>query len=142
MTRSKRLNYRALNIRSFIQYLFLETLHLQSSYIQFIISINNWRKSFTLPQKHSEFPLVNFWKGRKKMNIVNILGLFLNIIGSLLIAFSYGNLKGLMAIWNSKDCKLNYPVGMTRPRWFFIGVFLLILGFIMQFIVAIARILH
>lgn len=70
------------------------------------------------------------------MNIINIAGLLLNAMGSLAVAFSFGDLKGLPGKLTPEKSKLIYPVGVIKPKIFYIGIIFIIIGFLLQFVFA------
>jgi len=64
---------------------------------------------------------------------LNQLGLVLNIIGTLFVAFAFGNPLYTAEQTDSKGRKFNLAM-FRHPRLFKIGVSLLVLGFILMFI--------
>jgi len=61
------------------------------------------------------------------------IGLFLNIVGTLIIAFSFGkNIEDANQI-DRKGRKV-YLVSFLHPKLFYWGLILVIIGFILQFI--------
>lgn len=72
-----------------------------------------------------------------KLTLDNLdkVGLILNIIGTLLLAFSFGTTKEgpMTGTENGKFLKVSH---LTRPWFFRVGVGILLFGFIVQFISA------
>lgn len=61
------------------------------------------------------------------------LGIFLNLIGTILVAFSFGkNLEGANQT-DGKGRKI-YLASFLHPCWFKVGMFLIIIGFILSII--------
>ncbi|MFH1825249.1 MAG: hypothetical protein ABH873_08535 [Candidatus Firestonebacteria bacterium] len=73
------------------------------------------------------------YEGDASMDILNKIGLVLNIIGSLLIAFSFGKHLGGAYNLNRKGKKI-YMVSFKYPKMFWVGVIILVIGFIIQII--------
>lgn len=67
------------------------------------------------------------------INNLDKIGLFLNCIGALLLAFAFGITKEgpMTGIGNGKFLKVSH---LKKPWFFRIGIGILILGFIVQFI--------
>ena len=72
----------------------------------------------------------------KKMKILNIVGLIMNITGSILVACSFGRHIGEAYNENDKGEKI-YLTSFLHPKMFNIGITLLVLGFILQIIYSI-----
>lgn len=73
-------------------------------------------------------------KELKTMEIsMNDIGLVLNIIGTLLIAFAFGkHPKGFGGTTSGEDGKEYHFSYLVHPLWFRIGVGILIFGFLIQ----------
>lgn len=68
------------------------------------------------------------------MQIQN-LGLFLNMIGTVLIAFSVGRFpKEFGGSTTGSDGKEYHFIYFIHPNWFKVGIALLIIGFLSQLI--------
>ena len=61
------------------------------------------------------------------------LGLFLNVIGTVMIAFSFGRNLEEAHQWDRKGRKV-YLGSFLHPKLFTWGLVLIILGFVLQFI--------
>ena len=60
------------------------------------------------------------------------LGLLLNVVGTIMIAFSFGKNLGDAHQTDEKGRKI-YLASFLRPKLFYRGVWVIILGFVLQF---------
>lgn len=70
------------------------------------------------------------------MKIVNIIGLCLNILGSIMIAFSFGKHPEEAYTENEKGEK-TYMASFLYPKLFYWGIIFLGMGFLMQLLAVI-----
>ena len=64
------------------------------------------------------------------------IGLFLNIVGTTLVAFSFG--KNLYGAYQSDESgRKVYLASFLHPNWFKLGIILLGIGFVLQLIYSI-----
>lgn len=66
-------------------------------------------------------------------NLINQIGIVLNIIGTLLVAFSFGKPPSTAEQWDKKGRKVSLAA-FLYPKWFTIGIILLVMGFISMFV--------
>ncbi len=69
-------------------------------------------------------------------NYLNILGLVLNLIGTLLIAFSFGKPPSTAEQWDKKGRKVSLAA-FLHPAGFKIGIWLIVTGFVLMLIATI-----